>query len=67
MKKFCLLACVLVALTACSSTKEELGLGKKTPDASKAVMKNPLILPPNYNLRPVAPIAVAGAEKDVSE
>lgn len=61
MKKyFMLLALVsVVGVSACNTTKEDLGLERKTPDASKAVSKNPLILPPNYNLRPVVPMEKA--------
>ena len=61
-KVFALLVVLLsvAAVSACSSkTKEELGLERRTPDASQAISKDPLVLPPNYHLRPVVPMQKA--------
>ncbi len=58
MKKL-LLVTILLMIGACGMTKKDLGLEKKTPDASGAVSKEELILPPNYNLRPVVPMEQA--------
>ncbi|WP_341896238.1 DUF3035 domain-containing protein [Ferrovibrio terrae] len=49
-----LLACA-VALTGCDSTKEALGLTKKSPDEFVVVTKAPLVLPPEFGLRPPDP------------
>ncbi|WAC48525.1 DUF3035 domain-containing protein [Asticcacaulis sp. SL142] len=44
-----------LALTGCESTKSALGLNKVTPDEFRVVTKAPLIVPPDYALRPPAP------------
>lgn len=51
VKKALILAS-LVALTACSSVKKELGVGRQSPDEFTVVKRAPLTLPPDYNLRP---------------
>jgi Protein of unknown function (DUF3035) len=43
------------ALAGCQSTSRALGMGKVTPDEFKVVTKAPLILPPDYSLRPPQP------------
>lgn len=48
-----LLACV--GVSACGSTKQALGLTKVTPDEFRVVTKAPLVVPPDYALRPPAP------------
>jgi hypothetical protein len=48
------LAC-LAALAACEGVKEELGLTKTSPDEFTVVRKAPLVLPPNFTLRPPDP------------
>lgn len=45
----------LLALTACSGFKEELGLTKQSPDEFRVVSRAPLSMPPDYNLVPPAP------------
>jgi len=42
-------------LGGCQSTSRALGLSKVTPDEFRVVTKAPLILPPDYSLRPPAP------------
>jgi Protein of unknown function (DUF3035) len=49
------LALLLPALAACSGLSDALGLNKKSPDEFTVVKRAPLVLPPNYNLRPPAP------------
>jgi len=46
---------LLALLGACSNVKESMGLNKRGPDEFSVVTKAPLILPPNYNLRPPKP------------
>ncbi len=53
---------VAFALTACSNVRDQLGLTKKPPDEFTVVRKAPLVLPPNFNLRPPTP----GAPQDRS-
>ncbi|MGH6909011.1 MAG: DUF3035 domain-containing protein [Phenylobacterium sp.] len=53
-----IVATVLVAavgLTACQSTRKSLGMTKVTPDEFRIVTKAPLVVPPDYALRPPAP------------
>jgi hypothetical protein len=53
-----LTAAILVGaagLAGCQSTQRALGMSKVTPDEFRIVTKAPLILPPDYALRPPAP------------
>lgn len=43
------------ALVGCESTKGVLGLNKTVPDEFRVVTKAPLVVPPDYALRPPAP------------
>jgi hypothetical protein len=49
-----ILACPLI-LAGCDSTREALGLNKKSPDEFAVVTKAPLVLPPEFGLRPPEP------------
>jgi len=49
------LAATGLTLAACGHTKEALGLTKVTPDEFRVVTKAPLVVPPDYALRPPAP------------
>lgn len=51
---FVVCAC-LMALSGCSSTKDNLGLTKKSPDEFAVLTRAPLAMPPDFNLRPPAP------------
>jgi hypothetical protein len=42
-------------LAGCGSTKRALGMSKVTPDEFRVVTKAPLVVPPDYSLRPPAP------------
>jgi hypothetical protein len=44
-----------VGLAGCQSTKKALGISKVTPDEFRVVSKAPLVVPPDYALRPPAP------------
>jgi hypothetical protein len=51
-------AAALVAaagLAGCQSTQKALGMSKVTPDEFRIVTKAPLVVPPDYALRPPAP------------
>ncbi|PHQ70003.1 MAG: hypothetical protein COB93_06570 [Sneathiella sp.] len=50
---FMLLA--VVALTGCEGTKQILGLNKEGPDEFTVLTKAPLIIPPDFSLRPPTP------------
>ena len=56
MKKIIISAvAAALALSACNSTKESLGLSPKAPDEFMVVPRAPLSLPPEYDFNPVAP------------
>jgi len=42
-------------LSGCGGTKAALGMSKVTPDEFRVVTKAPLVVPPDYSLRPPAP------------
>jgi hypothetical protein len=44
-----------VALGACEGIKDQLGLGKRAPDEFAVVTKAPLVMPPDFTLRPPRP------------
>jgi hypothetical protein len=53
-----IVASALVAaagLAGCQSTRSALGMTKVTPDEFRVVSKAPLVVPPDYGLRPPAP------------
>jgi len=53
--------------SGCSGLSESLGFGKKSPDEFTVVKRAPLVLPPNYNLRPPQPGAARPQELQPSE
>ncbi|MDD9901574.1 MAG: DUF3035 domain-containing protein [Alphaproteobacteria bacterium] len=65
--RFFLCALALLALPACSGLKQELGVGRHSPDEFTVVKRAPLTLPPSYELRPpsenAAPAASASASR----
>jgi Protein of unknown function (DUF3035) len=50
-----LAAVAVVGLTGCQSLNKSLGLNKVVPDEFRIVTKAPLVVPPDYSLRPPAP------------
>lgn len=48
-------ALAAVGLAGCQSTQKALGMSKVTPDEFRVVTKAPLVVPPDYALRPPAP------------
>ena len=46
---------LMVALSGCSNVKKSMGITKRSPDEFAVVSKAPLIMPPNYNIRPPRP------------
>ncbi len=51
MKKIVCLMLLAGMLGACNATREDLGLERKVPDASKVSEQKQLLLPPNYDLK----------------
>ena len=50
-----ILTAALAATAGCQSTKQALGMQKVVPDEFRVVTKAPLVVPPEYALRPPAP------------
>jgi len=48
-------AVAAAGLAGCASTQKALGMSKVTPDEFRVVTKAPLVVPPDYALRPPAP------------
>jgi hypothetical protein len=44
-----------LGLSGCDSTKQALGMTKVVPDEFRVVTKAPLVVPPDYSLRPPSP------------
>jgi hypothetical protein len=44
-----------LGLAGCQSTRQALGMTKVVPDEFRVVTKAPLVVPPDYSLRPPAP------------
>ncbi|MCB2108867.1 MAG: DUF3035 domain-containing protein [Rhodobacteraceae bacterium] len=53
------IALAALALSGCEDTKRALGIEKSVPDEFAVVSRAPLVMPPDFNLRPPAP----GAER----
>ncbi|MFN4275202.1 MAG: DUF3035 domain-containing protein [Ferrovibrio sp.] len=51
----CAILTLPVVLAGCDTTREALGLNKKAPDEFAVVTKAPLVLPPEFGLRPPEP------------
>jgi len=51
-----------LAVTACEGIKDQLGLNKKAPDEFTVVTKAPLVMPPDFTLRPPRPGAEPAQE-----
>jgi len=49
------LTAAALSLGACGTTKDALGFNKSSPDEFRVVAKAPLVVPPDYALRPPAP------------
>lgn len=62
-----LLSAAVLALSACSNAKEELGLTRKPPDEFSVVKRAPLAMPPDYALRPPTPGADRPQEANVED
>ena len=59
-------ACAAMALTGCNTTTKALGLTKNSPNEFNIVTKAPLVVPPEYNLRPPQ-IGTSSSENNYSQ
>lgn len=55
------------ALAACSGLREQMGLVRTAPDEFTVVRKAPLVIPPDFNLRPPQPGALGPQEPAPAE
>src|SRR5215467_7650910 len=53
--RLAVLGVCLAALAGCQSFRDEAGLTKQSPDEFAVATKAPLIIPPDFNLRPPKP------------
>ena len=63
---FSALASVALVATGCTSTSRALGLEKSAPNEFNILTKAPLIVPPEYNLRPPA-VGASSAENNYTQ
>ena len=56
-----------VALTGCESLRQATGSAKLPPDEFTVLTKAPLVLPPDYNLRPPQPGIASRNEPDADD
>lgn len=54
MKKLIFVFVLTGILSGCGLTKEKLGISRKAPDETMVTVRQPLSVPPEYDLRPVA-------------
>lgn len=57
----------LLVLAGCDDTKRALGINKSIPDEFAVVRRAPLVMPPDFNLRPPAPGSERPQEGTTSE
>jgi len=60
------LAALALALSACENVKTTLGINRRAPDEMTVLAKAPLILPPDFALRPPEPGAARPQETNAS-
>ncbi len=44
---------IIAGLSSCGLTKEDLGMAKSKPDETQVSRRNQLLLPPDFDVRPV--------------
>ncbi len=64
--KFAALAGLAIAISGCASAGKRLGLTKNSPNEFNILTKAPLIVPPEYNLRPPR-VGESSAENNYSQ
>lgn len=62
-----MLVALVAGLTACSGIRDQLGIGKNSPDEFRVVKRAPLTLPPDFTLRPPDPGAPRPQETSVQD
>lgn len=67
MNKNIVFLAIALALAACSSAKEQLGLTRHMPDEFAVVKRAPLSMPPAYGLQPPRPGAPRPQEQSAAD
>jgi len=67
LRSFPLMILGCMALAACGSIREDLGLGRSPPDEFAVIDRPPLSMPPDFGLRPPVPGAPRPQEVDVTQ
>lgn len=67
MAKVAAVLCAGVALIGCQSVREAAGVAKLPPDEFTVLTKAPLVLPPDYNLRPPQPGIASRSDVNAEE
>lgn len=67
LRQTALAAAALLVLAGCDDTKRALGINKSVPDEFAVVRRAPLVMPPDFNLRPPAPGSERPQEGTTSE
>lgn len=67
MKNYLVLGFILLALSACSKTKEQFDFSKKAPDEFQVTTRAPLEMPPEFTLRPPRPGAQRPQEQTATD
>ena len=57
------LSLAATALSGCDNLRQAAGLNKKSPDEFAVTTKAPLVIPPDFNLRPPMPGALGTAPR----
>jgi hypothetical protein len=63
----CLFGLAALTLASCTDVREDLGLGRATPDEFAVVDRPPLSMPPDFGLKPPEPGAPRPQEVDMSQ
>jgi hypothetical protein len=61
------LALAAASLAGCDSARETFGFTKQAPDEFEVVTRAPLVIPPDYGLRPPQPGAQRPQEKEIRD
>lgn len=61
------LTLAVAAMSGCDSARETFGFTKQAPDEFEVVTRAPLVIPPDYGLRPPQPGAARPQEKEIRD
>ena len=67
MRSYLVLGIASLSLAACGDTRDDLGLGRSSPDEFAVVDRAPLSVPPDFTLRPPQPGTARPQEADMSQ